>query len=452
MTLEFNRPRAISIINRDLLSLRHLVFAALLVLAFLLWGLLERAAFGDRSPENGIYLLATGWAAFALFLFLMVYALRKRAHRWRLSPEPNFFAGRERLERTQASIEEALHEIATLSARLRAGEIVSEHAAIEDARRVLRTGGADRFVRVRAEKVADGSTRLYLEKREPMLRLVSWLRAHLFLGIAAAFLVYFHGGGRAHSAMGLWLNSLSLAVILSGVVGGILWVLMPEVLTRKEGDLSTEKAFSLLDHYRRKVEEQESRLRRTWEESLLQKNEANVDQALADARRRALENPGHRGDGENDHDRTMKNAVGECLQGLARVAATAPEPARSLIPRMTRAFRNSDATLEEWIRGQQKSIKDSLEAVTRAKDKGGAKTEESALLIDALKALQSTVRIPAELEDLHVLRLQLRQVKSRWSVLELYKTVLHCWRVVHVPCSLALIAVVLVHIVSVWWY
>ncbi|MEO6596730.1 MAG: hypothetical protein ABIP94_18440, partial [Planctomycetota bacterium] len=86
-------------------------------------------------------------------------------------------------------------------------------------------------------------------------RLASWLHAHVYYGVAAAAIVWFHGGMRSATTMGFLLNALSYFVIASGLLGAFFWTFGPTWLTRAEREISIEKAYALAAHYDRKVAE-----------------------------------------------------------------------------------------------------------------------------------------------------------------------------------------------------
>ena len=57
-----------------------------------------------------------------------------------------------------------------------------------------------------------------------------------------------------------------------------------------------------------------------------------------------------------------------------------------------------------------------------------------------------------DVRDLLVLHGQRGRIEAEWARLARLRTVLNAWRLVHVPCSVALLALVLVHVLSIWYY
>lgn len=228
----------------------HAIVAAIVVMALFAWHWLAPLPFGSRDDDNVLFLLTSGWIAVAAYVVLAAYAVRRAAHRLRLSPEFAWKAALPSLERAQS-------ELTGLQNRVRSRELTGARAIRAAAAGILRTHRVQRVLRVDVEpdSTAVGMLRLRVGPREPIGRLAAWLHAHVFYGIAAALVVWFHGGLRTGSTMGLLLNALSYFVIASGVIGALLWTFGPTWLTRAERELSIEKAFALREHLLRKVAE-----------------------------------------------------------------------------------------------------------------------------------------------------------------------------------------------------
>jgi hypothetical protein len=241
--------------NLELFRSKHAVAAAVPALTCLGWHYIIDQPFGSRSAANLTYLLATGWLAVALYIVLALYAVRKAAHRSGLSPEFLVDEGAlTRLEKVQSEIRSLQNETA-------AGALTSGGTVRRTARGILSRNGMQRVLRVQIERATGNpGYRIHVLPREPLGRLAKWVHAHVYYGMAAALVVWFHGGGRVGSPMGLWLNVLSALVILTGLFGIVLWSLGPRWLTRRERELPTEKAFAFHEHYRRKVHEQVEKL------------------------------------------------------------------------------------------------------------------------------------------------------------------------------------------------
>jgi hypothetical protein len=222
----------------------HGLVAAGVATLFAIWHWFAPETFGSRDDTNVGFLLTTGWIAVACYVVLALYAVRRAAHRLRLSPEFGWKAKLPQLEQAQSQLTE-------LQNRILRREVVSAKAALSSADAILRRFDVRRVLRVGIEpdpKVL-GVLRLVVGPREPLGRLAAWLHAHVFYGFAAALLVWFHGGLRCESTMGTLLNGLSYFVIGSGLLGAFLWTFGPTWLTRAEREMSIEKAWALARHY-----------------------------------------------------------------------------------------------------------------------------------------------------------------------------------------------------------
>ncbi len=234
--------------NTGIWRSRFAVGAAGIAVVVLGWHAASGHTFGSRDTGNTVFLLSTGWLAAIAFVLLAAYAIRRAAHRLRLSPEFAWKAKLPNLERAQSELME-LHN------RVQRREVTGAAAARKEADRILRRADVHRVLSVVVEPdpAALGLVRVRTAPKEPLGRLALWLQGHVWLGLVAAFLVICHGGLRTGSTMGLLLNALSFAVIGSGVLGALLWTFAPTWLTRAERELSIEKAFALREHYDRKV-------------------------------------------------------------------------------------------------------------------------------------------------------------------------------------------------------
>ncbi len=225
-------------------------FVALAIAAsFLGWQFAVGEPFGSRNDANTTLLLTAGWLAVVAYVVLALYAVRRAAHRLRLSPEFAWKAQLPQLERAQSALTE-------LQNRILRQEIAGKVAIRREAQTILRKFGVQRVLAVAIEPhpAAVGMARLAVGPRQPLGRLAVWLQAHIWLGIAAALLVWFHGGLRTASTMGLLLNGLSYTVISTGLVGAVLWTFGPTWLTRAERELTVEKVHALQQYYPRKVQ------------------------------------------------------------------------------------------------------------------------------------------------------------------------------------------------------
>ncbi|MFN3241856.1 MAG: hypothetical protein ACE37K_10125 [Planctomycetota bacterium] len=361
--------------NLAFLRSPHAVVAIAAVGAFVAWHLVAAQPFGDRGDDNVWYLLTTGWVAVAAYVVLALYAARRAAHRLRLSPEFGWEAKLPQLERAQTQLSE-------LENRVARRELIGRGEVHKAARDILRRHDVHRVLRVDVQRdgAAIGLLRVDVQPRNALGTLASWLSAHVWYGIAAALLVWFHGGGRCGSTMGLLLNALSYFVIGSGLLGAFFWAVGPTWLTRAERELSIEKAVALRAHFDRKCKA--------------------ANDALASAPER------------------RERAEAEVAERQAAAAAAAKA-----------ADGNKDKKLA-------KAKKDADKELKKAKGEVAAIDKEVAAL-------------PTELTVLEGQRDRVRREAAR---LERYRTLLRGWRLFHVPCSVLLLALVAVHVLSIWYY
>lgn len=361
--------------NLAFLRSPHAVVAILAVVAFVAWHFVATQPFGDRGDDNVWFLLTTGWFAVAAYVVLALYAARRAAHRLRLSPEFGWEAKLPQLEQAQT-------ELTELENRVSRRELMGRGNVQKTARDILRHNDVHRVIRVDVQRDASaiGLLRLDVQPRNALGTMAGWLSAHVWYGIAAALLVWFHGGGRCGSTMGLLLNALSYFVIGSGLLGAFFWAVGPTWLTRAERELSIEKATALRAHFDRKCKAANDALTSAPE----RRQRAEAEVAERDA--------------------------------AAKAAAAAAEGSKD--KKLTKAKKDADKELKK------------------------AKGEVAA--ID-----KEVASLPQELRILEGQRDRVRKESAR---LERYRLLLRGWRLFHVPCSVALLALVAVHVLSIWYY
>ena len=67
-----------------------------------------------------------------------------------------------------------------------------------------------------------------------------WLNGHVYLGLLAVLLVFFHAGFRFHELSGVFAAVLLTIVTISGVVGAIFYAILPRRLTEVENNAAPE--------------------------------------------------------------------------------------------------------------------------------------------------------------------------------------------------------------------
>jgi hypothetical protein len=352
--------------NLGLFKSWHGVAAALLVVAFVVWWRSQGFAIGRAAGSSTAYLLTTGWVALALYVVLVLYSARRWAHRLRITPEF-------RMKVPVAQLEKAQARLSDLRVKILSGELSSRRGIRRAVGGVLREEGVARVMSMQLCRGEPGGPRysFRIVPRQPIGSVARWMHSHIYYGTAAGILVWLHGGGRfLDSGMGLLLNGLSYLVIVTGLIGIVFWVFGPTWVTRRERDLSTERAFALREHYQRKVSE--GRLR------------------LAAA---------------------MKGAGPERASVADRIA------------------------------------RDLDQLAVMSGDEYAARAEAVLADFDARAAEEKRAA-----RDLVVLIGQRRNVDAEWQELGRLRFWLNVWRLLHVPASIVLMATVLVHVISVWWY
>ena len=340
--------------NWTLFKSIHFVIAAAICAACIGWMVATHASPGARAGSNGTLVLWTGWLAFGFMLTACLYSARKYMHWLGYSPEFKRRVSQVALERTESKLNEIRRKV-TL------GHIRTEAEVLDLARRAVREENVGAVLVVKVGRDQKGQIKLTSTSPEPLGRMVRWLHAHVYYGFFSGVLVWVHGGGICESPLGLAMNALTLIVILTGVLGILLFALGPTWITRNEKeDMNFEDVYVLGSSLDAKIEEV-----------------------------------------------SKKFDAGSALAGH----------------------------------------------VSRARAAGGARVDaEIRKELDHALATEEGQKNKALLEDVMVLigqRTQMRTVMSRLSRIRL---IINAWRVVHVPLSILLMAIVVVHVFSVWIY
>jgi len=361
--------------NLGFLRSWHALVALLVIGAFIAWHFVAPMPFGTRADDNVWFLLTTGWFAVAAYLVLALYAARRAAHRLRLTPEFGWEAKLSQLEQAQTMLTE-------LQNRITRREIAGKNTVKLAACDILVKTGTNKVLCIDIQKDgrAIGLLKLEVLPRNVLGRLSCWLSAHIWYGVAAALLVWFHGGGRCGTTMGIALNALSYFVIGSGLIGAIFWAVGPSCLTRAERELTIEKAFGLRDHFARKVKAAEA--------------------AMTSA---------------PDRRQTALAEVSGLEQRVAQAKAAKGD--------------SKDKALAKAVKEAEKALKSA---------KGDVKTIDKEM-----------ASLPS---DLDVLKGQQDRVRKEAARLGRYQTMLRGWRLLHVPCSVVLLALVTIHVLSIYYY
>jgi hypothetical protein len=83
--------------------------------------------------------------------------------------------------------------------------------------------------------------------------LEQWLQSHIYLGVLVLVILFFHTGGRFTDKVAVGTFVLVAIVVLSGIVGAILYVTVPRLLTEVESNLSVEEISEQLNQLARSM-------------------------------------------------------------------------------------------------------------------------------------------------------------------------------------------------------
>lgn len=81
--------------------------------------------------------------------------------------------------------------------------------------------------------------------------LEQWFQSHIYLGVLALVILLFHTGGRFNDAVAVTTLLLVAIVVASGVVGAVLYVTVPRLLTEVESNLTVEEISDQLNQLAR---------------------------------------------------------------------------------------------------------------------------------------------------------------------------------------------------------
>jgi len=83
--------------------------------------------------------------------------------------------------------------------------------------------------------------------------LEQWLQAHIYLGLLVLAVLLFHAGGRFSDAIAVTALILAVIVVLSGIVGAILYATIPRLLTEVESNLTVDQISDQLNQLGRQM-------------------------------------------------------------------------------------------------------------------------------------------------------------------------------------------------------
>ena len=239
-------------------------------------------------------------------------------------------------------------------------------------------------------------------KKVPVWRLgraQTWMRGHLWLGLASLPLIVFHAGFTMGSGLTLVLMLLLAIVIGSGVWGAWVQHTLPRRIMR---DVPMETIYEQIDHVRAQ---------------LLMEADTVVSEAC----------------GKLEVETVVPTARSRGVVGTAGEAETA----KSALATIDRVDAEESAPLREFYRAEMRGFLERPKREHPLADPGKAQAR-----FDKLRALLPP-SFRGAITDLESICEEERQLR-RQSRMHL---VLHGWQLAHVPLSVALLVLAMVHIV-----
>lgn len=201
--------------------------------------------------------------------------------------------------------------------------------------------------------------------------LEQWLQSHIWLGVLVLIVLLFHTGGRFQDKVAVASLILMAIVVASGIVGAILYVTVPRLLTEVESNLTVDEISDQLNQ------------------------QAKSMARIASARSAPF---------QRIHEELVKQSTPGWLAGW-----------RLLLSRLGRGKKTDSA---DWPR----------------------------LIALVPKEEQD------ELRQMLVLSRQRRELLLRLIYQQRYKNVLEFWLYIHVPFTIAVIVLSIVHVAAVFYY
>lgn len=231
-------------------------------------------------------------------------------------------------------------------------------------------------------------------------RAQTWMRGHLWLGTLSFPVIAFHAGFTFGGGLTFVLMWLFVIVVLSGLLGAYLQHTQPRRMSR---EVPMETIFEQIDHVRAQLR-------------------AEADTIVAEAcGKLEVETvaPGAPAASARERMNAVSGAAAAVLATTERIAADDSAPLRTFYTRDMRPFVQSPSA-----------------------DHPLADRAQSGLMFEKVRALVPVVFHPA-IADLENICEEERQLAQQARL----HRVLHAWQLVHVPLSIALLVLAVVHIV-----
>jgi len=197
-----------------------------------------------------------------------------------------------------------------------------------------------------------------------------WLQSHIYLGVLALIILLFHTGGRFNDKIAVTTLLLVGIVVASGILGAILYVTVPRLLTEVESELTVDE---------------------------------------------------------------ISDQMNQLAKQMARIASGRSEPFQRIYKQLI------EEASPGWLAGWRL-----LFVRMRNKKIGGSDWAPLLRLVPKEEE--------AELRQMLVVSRQRKELLLRLLFQQRYKNVLESWLYVHVPFTVALLVLAIVHVVAVFYY
>jgi hypothetical protein len=189
------------------------------------------------AGDERIWFLYSGNVVLGLFLLTLGFVLRK----WSVKLKRFRDLGRASAKMADAS----WAEVQAINKKIQKGAFANDAEILAAANDVLRRFQVERIERAEIQVTTiAGKERKYvrLRKREPLGRLEPWLEMHMGVGVAACVGVWFHADGVIRHPIGWILFIGSMIVLVTGLLGAVLYRVLPEKLAKEGTEIPYEEA------------------------------------------------------------------------------------------------------------------------------------------------------------------------------------------------------------------
>lgn len=206
----------------------------LCIAAWYLMALPTRAEPGGQRS----WFLWSGNVLLGLFLLTLLFSVRK----WSIKLPRFRDWGRQPSDRA----DKCWTEIQNLNRRIQRGAYGDDDEILAAAEEILQRFGIARIERpvVDEKSLPGGKVLRYVrtERRDPFGRLEAWCEMHMGVGTVACVGVLFHADFVLRHPIGWLLTILSMVVLVTGVIGAILYRIVPAKLARADAGIPFEEA------------------------------------------------------------------------------------------------------------------------------------------------------------------------------------------------------------------